>query len=67
MKETCLLHLELKVITFRVVVFIAFSVENVLHLGWLLHLGLIFITFRVVPLLHLGLIFITFSHLGWFL
>ena len=48
MKETCLLHLGLKVITFRVVVFITFSVENVLHLGWLLHLGLIFITFRVV-------------------
>ena len=50
MKETCLLNLGLKVITFRVVVFITFSVENVLHLGWfpLLHLGLIFITFRVV-------------------
>ena len=42
MKETCLLPLRLKVITFRVVVFITFSVENVLHLG------LIFITFRVV-------------------
>ena len=42
MKETCLLHLELKVITFRVVVFITFRVVP------LLHLGLIFITFRVV-------------------
>ena len=44
MKETCLLHLGLKV----------------LQLGWLLHLGLIFITFRVVItfslLLHLAVI-----------
>ena len=52
MKETCLLHLGLKVITFRVVVFITFNVENVLHLG------LIFITFRVVITLS---VVVTFS------
>ena len=48
MKETCLLNLGLKVITFRMVVFITFNVENVLHLRLLLHLGLIFTTFRMV-------------------
>ena len=31
-----------------------------LHLGWLLHLRLVFVTLRVMRLLHLALAFVTF-------
>ena len=70
-----MLHLGLSLVTFRVDQIVEFRVKKLLHLGWwvLLHLALIFVTFRVVVtfsvdfcyilalLLHLAVIQTTFN------